>query len=169
MKKILLFLFLFLFLSVNAQALKGGISENYIPKGFFGSWGVISKLSSSNNPDIFNYESRDVWMLSGYENTLVLENLETGARSEIVVKDKSVDGKTLKFQREKIVNEDGKKVVYKETVSFVLYGNNFSGTDDFVVKRYNSENQFVKKDSAKYTIVGVRISGTNPKFCSSKE
>lgn len=162
MKKILSILVLFLFFSANAQMLKGGVSEDYIPKGFFGSWGVISKLNSSNNPTLFNYESRDVWMLSGYGNTLILENLESGARSEITVKDKSVDGKTLKFEREKIVKENGKKVVYKETVSFVLYGNNFSGTDDFVVERYDSDNEFVKKDSAKYVISGVRISGTNP-------
>ena len=162
MKKILSILVLFLFFSANAQMLKGGVSEDYIPKGFFGSWGVISKLNSSNNPTLFNYESRDVWMLSGYGNTLILENLESGARSEITIKDKSVDGKTLKFEREKIVKENGKKVVYKETVSFVLYGNNFSGTDDFVVERYDSDDEFVKKDSAKYVISGVRISGTNP-------
>ena len=162
MKKILSILVLFLFFSVNAQMLKGGVSEDYIPKGFFGSWGVISKLNSSNNPTLFNYESRDVWMLSGYGNKLILENLESGARSEITVKDKSVNGKTLKFEREKIVKENGKKVVYKETVSFVLYGNNFSGTDDFVVERYDSDDEFVKKDSAKYVISGVRISGTNP-------
>ena len=151
-----------LFFVVNAQVLKGGVSEDYIPKGFFGSWGVISKLNNSNNPVIFNYESRDVWMLSGYGNVLVLENLESGARSEITIKDKSVDGKTLKFERQKVVQEGGKKVIYKETVSFVLYGNNFSGTDDFVVERYNEQNQFAKKDCAKYSISGVRISGTNP-------
>ena len=87
MKKILSILVLFLFFSANAQMLKGGVSEDYIPKGFFGSWGVISKLNSSNNPTLFNYESRDVWMLSGYGNTLILENLESGARSEITVKD----------------------------------------------------------------------------------
>lgn len=162
MKKIFLILVLFFFVPVNAQTLKGGVSEDYIPKGFFGSWGVISKLNSSNNPTVFNYESRDVWMLSGYGNTLVLENLESGARSEIVIKDKAVDGKTLKFQREKTVQEDGKKVVYKETVSFVLLGNNFTGTDDFTVERYNNENVLVKKDSARYAIAGVRISGTNP-------
>ncbi len=162
MKKIFLILTLFSFLSVGAQTLKGGVSQDYIPKGFFGSWGVISKLSNSNNPSLFNYESRDIWTLSGYGDTLVLENLESGARSEIKVKDKSHDGKTLKFEREKTVNENGKKVVYKETVCFVLYGNNFSGTDDFIVERYDSDNEFVKKDSAKYIISGVRISGTNP-------
>ena len=100
MKKIFLILTLFSFLSVGAQTLKGGVSQDYIPKGFFGSWGVISKLSNSNNPSLFNYESRDIWTLSGYGDTLVLENLESGARSEIKVKDKSHDGKTLKFERE---------------------------------------------------------------------
>ena len=162
MKRIFIILCMFFCLSANAETLKGGLSEDYIPTGFFGSWGVISKLSSSNNPVMFNYESRDVWMLSGYGNVLVLENLESGARSEITIKDKTHDGKTLKFVREKTVQEGGKKVVYKEIVSFVLYGNNFSGTDDFIVERYDTENKLEKKDSAKYSISGVRISGTNP-------
>lgn len=162
MKKILLVFVCLLFLFSSAQTLKGGVTEEYIPKGFFGSWGVISKLDSSNNPALFNYESRDIWMLSGYGSTLVLENLESGAHSEITIKDKNKDGKTLKFQREKTVKQGEGKTVYKEIVSFVLMGNNFSGTDDFIIEKYDSNNKLIKKDCAKYTIAGVRISGTNP-------
>ncbi len=164
MKRIFLVIFLICLLvfPVKAESLKGGVSEEYIPKGFFGSWGVISKLDSSNNPTLFNYESRDIWMLSGYGNKLLLENLDSGARSEIIVKDKNKDGKTLKFEREKVTQEGGRKVVYKETVSFMLFGNNFTGTDDFIVERYDSSNELIKKDCAKYSISGVRISGTNP-------
>ena len=85
MKKILLILLSLFFISAQAQTLHGGVSEDYIPKGFFGSWGVISKLDSSNNPVLFNKESRDIWTLSGYDNILILENLESGAKSEIVI------------------------------------------------------------------------------------
>lgn len=158
MKKFLFILICFLFLNVSAFELKGGVVEEYIPKGFFGSWAVISKLDSSNNPSVFNYESRDIWTLSGYNNVLILENLQSGARSEIEIKDKSTDGKTLTFKREKVVLK-GQKTIYKETVSFKLMNTNFSGTDEFIVERYNSENKLIKKDIATYHIAGVKISG----------
>lgn len=162
MKKFIIILFSMLFLSVNAEALKGGVSEDYIPEGFFGSWGVISKLKNATTPEMFNFQSKDIWVLSGYGNILVLENLESGARGEIVIKEKSIDGKTLKFQREKTVKENNKKIVYKETVEFVLSGNNFKGNDNYIVEKYDSKGALIKTDKADYTISGVRISGTNP-------
>ena len=159
MRKFLLIFLCFIFLCANAQTLKATISKDIIPRGFFGSWGVISKLEESNNPTIFNYESRDIWTLSGYQNILVLENLQSGARSEIEIKEKPKDGKTLKFEREKIVENGSKKTIYKETVEFTLLGNNFSGTDSFKVERYEN-NKYIKTDEAKYLVAGIRISGT---------
>ena len=164
MKRLLLILCTFLFLSVQAQPLKGGVSEDYIPSGFFGSWGVISKLSSSNNPSMFNYESRDIWTLSGYGKTLVLQNLETGAHSEIVIKDRTKDGKTLKFNREKSVETKDGKTVYKEIVSFTLLGKHFTGTDKFIVQQYDKENKLIKNSEATYSVEGVRISGEAPSY-----
>lgn len=161
MKKFLLLIFCFLFFSAYSQALKGGVYEEYIPDGFFGSWGVISKLNNSNNPMMFNQESRDIWMLSGYSNILILENLESGAKSQIEIKEKNKDNKTLKFQRQKIVNNKNKKTIYKETVSFVLNGNNFKGEDNFVVEEYQ-DNKLIKNNFANYEIAGVKISGENP-------
>ena len=162
MKKIILLLFSLLTLSAMAESLKGGVVEEYIPDGFFGSWGVISKLKSATTPEMFNYESKDVWMLSGYGNTLILENLESGARSEIIIKEKSLDGKTLKFEREKSVKENNKKIVYTETVEFILSGNNFKGTDNYKVEKFDAKGNKLKTDRAEYTISGIRISGTNP-------
>ena len=162
MKKILLVFLCFLQLSAFSFTLKGSISEDYIPEGFFGSWGVISKLNNSNNPTMFNYESRDIWTLSGYSNILFLENLESGAKSQITIKEKSLDGKSLKFERQKIVNKSGKKIIYKEIVSFILNGNNFKGEDNFIVEDYDKNNKLIKKNFANYTISGVRISGSHP-------
>lgn len=162
MRKIFLTIFCMLFLMAYSSALKGGVTEEYIPDGFFGSWGVISKLNSSNNPDIFNYESRDIWMLSGHGNILILENLESKAHGEIKIKDKSKNN-SLKFDREKIVEKNGRKIIYKESVSFVLYGNTFSGYDNFIVETYENGKQ-IKKDIAKYNVSGVKISGDSPKF-----
>lgn len=162
MKRILLIIFSFVFLTVQAQTLKGGVSDDYIPGGFFGSWGVISKLDSSNNPSLFNSQSRDIWTLSGYSDTLILENLESGARSEIRIKDKNKDGKTLKFEREKTVRQTDFKLIYREIVQFVLLGNNFSGTDKFIVEKYDSKNNLIEKSEAKYLVEGVKISGSAP-------
>ena len=162
MKKVLLVIFSLLFLNVQALSLKGGVSEDYVPKGFFGSWGVISKLDSSNNPSLFEKQSRDIWILSGYSDILILQNLESGARSEIKVKEKTVDGKTLKFEREKVVEKGSEKIIYKEIVSFSLWGNNFSGTDKFIVEKRDLKNNLIQKSEAKYIVEGVKISGDKP-------
>lgn len=162
MKKLFLIALSFLFLGAYATTLKAGVQETYIPDGFFGSWGVISKLKNSNNPSLFNRESRDIWVLSGYGNTLILENLKSGAHSQIQIKEKNKDGKTLKFERIKKITENDEKVVYREIVSFVLNGNNFSGTDNYIVEKYDKTNVLKEKNEANYVIEGVKISGTKP-------
>lgn len=159
MKKILFtfLLLLLLFTSAQATSLKGGIYEEYIPNAFYGTWGVISKLKSSNDYSMFNKESRDIWTLSGHSNILILQNLDSGAYSEIIIKDKNKDGKTLKFQREKNVKENDIKIKYKETVSFILSGKKFSGTDNFIVEKYNKNNILIDRNEALYLIEGVKI------------
>ena len=112
---------------------------------------------------MFNYESRDIWILSGYGNILVLENIESGARSEITVKEKATDGKTLKFERQNTVKTAENKIIYREIVTFVLNGNNFSGTDDYVVEKYTSQGTLLEKGFARYRVEGVKIAGENPK------
>lgn len=159
MRKIFLVLICFLMLPVFSEILKGGVYEEYIPKGFFGSWGVISKMKSATNPTKFNYESKDIWMLSGMGNTLILQNLESGAYSEIPIKEKSIEGKTLKFERQKTVRIKEGKQIQKEVVEFCLSGKNFSGTDKFSIENYDKNNKFIGADSATYTVEGVRISG----------
>ena len=159
MKKIFLVLIILLNIIVSSQTLKGGVSQDYIPKGFFGSWGVISKMTSTNNPTLFNYESRDIWMLSGYSNILILENLESGARSEITIEEKSIEGRTLKFVKRKTTKESQGYSIYIETVEFILSGNNFSGTDKFEIQRYDEKNKLKKTDIALYQVEGVKIAG----------
>lgn len=162
MKKFLIVVFIFLTFCANAISLRGGVSEEYIPNGFFGSWGVISKLDNSNNPKFFNMESRDIWTLSGYGDTLILQNLNSGAHSEIKIKEKNKDGKTLKFTRIREVEFEEGKIVYQEIVSFVLSGKNFTGVDNFIVTKYDKNNNVIEKNEAKYNIAGVKISGSLP-------
>ena len=159
MRKIFLILFGFLTLCALCETLKGGVYEEYIPKGFYGSWGVISKMKSATNPTKFNYESKDIWVLSGSGNILILKNLESGAYSEIVIKEKSIEGKTLKFERQKTIKTKEGKQIQKEIVEFVLQGKNFSGSDRFSIENYDKNNNLINTDSATYSVEGVRISG----------
>ena len=159
MRKIFLILFCMFFSLAFCETLKGGVYEEYIPKGFFGSWGVISKMKSSTNPAKFNYESKDIWVLSGSGNVLTLQNLESGANSEIIIREKSLEGKTLRFERQKTINLKNGKQIQKESVEFVLQGKNFSGTDKFSIENYDKNNNFINADSATYIVEGVRISG----------
>ena len=159
MRKIFLILFSFLTLCAFCETLKGGVYEEYIPKGFYGSWGVISKMKSATNPTKFNYESKDIWVLSGSGNILILKNLESGAYSEIEIQEKSIEGKTLKFERQKTLRTKEGKQIQKEIVEFVLQGKNFSGSDRFFIENYDKNNNLINTDSATYSVEGVRISG----------
>jgi len=162
MKRILLIIFSLMFFSANALSLKGGVSEEYIPNAFFGSWGVISKLNTASNPMMFNPQSRDIWTLSGYGNVLILENLESGATSRIEIKNKASDN-ILKFERSKEKKANNTKIIYREIVQFKLNGNNFSGSDNFIVEEYDADNKIKKINKAKYHVEGVKISGSVPK------
>lgn len=156
---IILSIFLINFPVFAQEILKAGIEEYNIPKGFFGSWAVISKLKASNNPTFFNYESRDIWALSAVGNKLILENTQSGAYSEIFVNEKVKDGKTLKFEREKTVNNKDGKIVYKEKVEFVLVKDTFTGTDIYTTEKYNHSHKLIESNYAKYVVSAVKISG----------
>ena len=71
----------------------------------------------------------------------------------------SYEGKTLQFERKKSIKTKEGSELHKETVKFILSGNNFSGTDNYTVESYDKNNNFIKGDCATYSIEGVRISG----------
>ena len=100
MRKILIALVLLFTLNcAQAEVLRATVSKDEIPKGFFGTWHVTSKLSETNNPELFNTISVDIWTLGGYGNTLILENVHTGASSSIQVESQKPKGK-IKYPRE---------------------------------------------------------------------
>lgn len=162
MKKILLVFFIYLIMPFGALAetLKGSAILDEIPKGFFGTWHVTSKMVESTNDSMFNPISVDIWNLSGYGNVLILENALTGAKSSIQTTpvDKGVEGKVLKFSRIKQEVSGNKKIVHKESPEFVLYGNIFKGYDIFIVEKYEN-GKLISKDVVKYKVIGQKISG----------
>lgn len=160
MKKILLlFLMLFYLNPAFCATLKGNITKDEIPKGFFGTWHVTSKIVETNNPKMFNTLSVDIWTLGGYGNTLILENIQSGASSSIqVAPNSNLDGKTLKFTRVKSDTRGELTVVQKETPVFTLNGNIFEGFDTYIIERYIN-NKLIQKDVVKYKVIGQKISG----------
>lgn len=161
MKKFLFALILILILNFNsavAQTLSATVVKDEIPEGFFGTWHVTSKLVSTNNPKLFNVISVDIWTLGGFGNTLILENVQSGASSSIQVNtSKNLDGKTLTFNRYKEDKRGDLKIIQKETPVFTLNGDVFVGYDTFIIERYKN-NQLFQKDVVKYKVVGQKIS-----------
>ena len=160
MRKI--FIALILLFTINcaqAEVLRGTITKDEIPQGFFGTWHVTSKIAETNNRELFNPISVDIWTLGGYGNTLILENVQSGESSSIQVESqKKLDGKTLKFQRVKTDTRGNMKIVQRESPEFKLNGNIFTGYDTYIIERYVN-NQLIKKDVVKYKVVGQKISG----------
>jgi|GEM_PF-921651 len=153
-------------LDTGAVSLSGGVSENIINKGFFGTWHVTSKLIESNSSTEFQALSVHIWNLSGYGNVLILENQFSGARSEIKV-DKAVngpnggmDGALLKFRRVQEKGDGANKIVLTETPEITLEGDVFKGYDTFFIEKYK-DGVLYKKEVVKYKIVGQRIVGNS--------
>ena len=162
MKKAIFVILVLIFntLFASAEKLKGGTVYDIVPRGFFGTWHVVSKMQSSNNPKIFNKLSVDIWNLSAMGNVLILENAMTGAKSSIQMQPNkgAYDGKTLKFQRIKEEKEGRYKYIQRESPEFVLDGNVFRGYDTYIIEKYE-DNKLISKDVVKYIVIGQKISG----------
>ena len=162
MKKAIFVILVLIFntLFASAETLKGGTVYDIVPRGFFGTWHVVSKMQSSNNPKIFNKLSVDIWNLSAMGNVLILENAMTGAKSSIQMQPNkgAYDGKTLKFQRIKEEKEGRYKYIQRESPEFVLDGNVFRGYDTYIIEKYE-DNKLISKDVVKYIEIKKKISG----------
>lgn len=163
MKKIfLLFCTLFLCISfVFAQetcTLKTGISIESVPKDFYGTWRVSSKLIATNNPDIFKEKNVDLWNLSRSGNVITLENPFSGAHASIVIDE--IKGMFIKFQ--KIGDYDNQKLT--DVVKLNLSKELFIGTNDLKLDTISGiDEHIIKSNWAKYRLTGEKISGTSIK------
>lgn len=158
----LLFSFCILhFTSLNAFAqqtvLKAGVSIDKIPKEFYGTWRVTSKLLTSNNDVIFKDSSIDLWNLSRVNNVITLENPFSGAKASISVDE--INGKQIKFK--KIGDyEKGKKLT--DIVELTLGKETFTGINKLKLDTISDiDSHVMKSDIATYKLSGEKISGTN--------
>lgn len=163
MKKILLTITMFFLIisSVFAEqgyTIKTGISIDKVPKDFYGTWRVSSKLVSSNNKEIFKGNSVDLWNLSRVGDVITLDNPFSGAKASITIN--VIDGKFIKFR--KIGDYGGKRLT--DTVRMNLGKDSFTGLNDLKLDTISEiDGRVMKTEWASYSLKGEKISGDSVK------
>lgn len=144
--------------SVFAQqtVLKAGVSIDKIPKEFYGTWRVTSKLLTANSDTLFKNSSVDLWNLSRANNVITLENPFSGAKASISVDE--INGKQIKFK--KIGDYDNKKLT--DVVELTLSKETFIGVNKLKLDTISEiDGHVIKSETATYKLSGEKISGTN--------
>jgi hypothetical protein len=140
------------YIQVN-NMIKGGVSlSDELPAEFFGAWKVTGRLTATNRTDLFKKKSNDIWVLQKNNDVITLTNPATGASSSITLSD--IKGKTASFERKKITEEN----VEYERPQITIEGENFYGTDEFVMEEYKN-GKLVNRDTVTYEITGQKLSG----------
>lgn len=156
---VILMLILATTLSVFAEGtytLKTGISIDKVPKDFYGTWRVSSKLLSSNNDEIFKKSSVDLWNLSRAGDVITLDNPFSGAKASITISD--LKDRAIKFK--KIGDSDGKKL--SDTVQLVLGKDTFKGINNIKLDTISEiDGRVIRTEWATYSLTGEKISGAN--------
>ena len=160
MKKIFV-LFILLLISVSSSfaedyTLSAGVSVNEIPKAFFGSWRITSKLDDTNSYGTFKPTGCDMWNLSRTGDIVTLSNPFTGAKAEISVR--TVEGNLIVFSKK--APYDNK--ILTDTVSIRLDKNSFTGINTLSLESFSLlDNHLMKTETARYIIKGEKIFGEN--------
>ena len=138
--------------AVMAKTLVGEVSIDDVPPEFFGSWEVTSIFLDTTDPFLQVPISKDTWNLSRKGDVITLSNLESGAVASVTLDE--VDGQSIKFTR----RGEYKNQVELETPELTLDGENFTGIDTIIIKKYKY-GQLVKEDMVRYKIIGQKVSG----------
>lgn len=139
----------------QTYTLKTGISIDKVPKEFYGSWRVTSKVLTSTGDGIFKGSCVDLWNLSRVGNVITLDNPFSGAHASISVDE--VNGKIIRFS--KIGDFDGNKLT--DTVEITLGKESFTGVNYLKLDTISSDGHVIKTDKATYKLVGEKISGAS--------
>lgn len=159
MKKIILTVIIFLFsfiIPAYSETIKAGVSIEDIPNAFFGCWQVEAQLEKTNNHSTFKTQSRDLWNLSRAGNVIKLENPFTKASAQVELR--HTEGNVIVFS--KTSTYDNK--VITDTVTLRLNGDKFGGYNDLVIEtRSLHDGHVLKRDTAKYLLKGIKLSGNS--------
>lgn len=163
MKRKLVLLISILFLTVvcvfaDGTVLKTGISIDKVPKEFYGTWRVSSKLISTNSQGLFKESSVDLWNLLRAGDVITLDNPFSGAKASITIS--NLEGRSIKFK--KIGDYDSKKLT--DTVQLILEKDKFKGVNNLKFDTISDiDGHVVKTEWATYNLIGEKISGDNIK------
>ena len=137
----------------NEGVLRGEVSVSKdLPEEFYGTWAVRSTIIETNNPELFNQKSTDIWSFSRNGEIITLSNPVTGATASITVNE--VVGKKAKFTREHVAE----KYTETETPEVTIEGASFSGEDTLIIKHFYKD-KIYKTDVVKYKVEGLKLSG----------
>jgi len=146
------------FAAEQTFTLKSGISIDKVPKEFYGTWRVTSKVLTSTGDGIFKGSCVDLWNLSRVGNVITLDNPFSGAHASISVDE--VSDRLIRFS--KIGDFDGNKLT--DTVELTLGKDSFTGTNYLKLDTVSPDNgHVIKTDKATYRLVGEKISGASIK------
>ena len=138
----------------QAGMLRGGVSvDKDLPEEIYGKWAVKSTLTETNNPELFNKESINIWGFERKGKIVTLSNPLVGITSSITVNE--VTGKKAKFTREES-SDDYKQT---ETTEITIEGESFYGEDKLIIKHLYKD-KIYKSDVVKYKLKGRKISGS---------
>lgn len=145
-------------LAQDNYTLKAGISIDKVPKDFYGTWRVSSKILSTNAKELFKESSVDLWNLSRVGDVITLDNPFSGAKASIILT--NVDGRAIKFK--KTEDYDGKKLT--DTVQLVLEKDTFKGVNNLKLDTISAQDgKVIKTQWATYNLTGEKIYGDNIK------
>lgn len=138
--------------------LKAGVSIDKIPKEFYGTWRVSSKLLSTNSQGLFKENNVDLWNLSRVGDVITLDNPFSGAHASITVSD--INGKAIKFKKNG--DYEGKKL--SDTVQLLLSKDTFKGVNNLKMETVSEyDGKVTKTEWAVYNLTGEKISGESVK------
>lgn len=148
------------FIPVFAEqaVIKTGISIDKVPKDFYGTWRVASKLISTNAKGLFKENNVDLWNLSRVDNVITLDNPFSGAKASIIIS--NVAGRSIKFK--KIGDYEGKKLT--DTIQLILGKETFKGINNLKLDTVSEiDGHVLKTEWATYNLTGEKISGESVK------
>jgi len=128
--------------------------SDQIPKGFFGTWKITSKLKESSNKTMFNNITTDIWNLSKYGDVIILANPISGAEATLTIND--VQNNQITFTHIS-KNKIGKMT---ETPNLTLNGENFYGTDKIIIEKFKNGEK-LSEDYVIYDIKAQKITGNS--------
>ena len=168
MKKNFFLFFLTIFLAIagvsavfaaeQTYTLKTGISIDKVPKEFYGTWRVTSKVLTSTGDGIFKGSCVDLWNLSRVGNVITLDNPFSGAHASITVDE--VSDRLIRFS--KVGDFDGNKLT--DTVELTLGKESFTGKNYLKLDTISAtDGHVIKSDKATYQLRGEKLSGASIK------